>query len=251
MTDGLNGKTAGLKVMCSLAVVVAFRRWILPEFEAASGIALDVSWNPTTVLVSRVAEGERADVMVLIDGPMGKLVEEGVIRAESVRPLARASLGLAVARGKPRPDVSSVEALRSALGNARAVAYSRGGASGIFFTGLIERLGISAQVNKRAVIIPEGFTAEKLVTGEADLAFQQISELMSVEGVEILGPLPAVAQRGTDLSVGIFVEAANVAAAEQFVAAVTSSRAAQAYRDGGMAARFASVRAPAPTDVLP
>jgi molybdate transport system substrate-binding protein len=86
------------------------------------------------------------------------------------------------------------------------------------------------------VIIPEGFTAERLVTGEADLAVQQVSELMSVAGVEIVGPLPEGAQEGIDLSIGIFVEAADAAAA--FVSAAMSPEAAQAYRQSGLIARF-------------
>jgi molybdate transport system substrate-binding protein len=229
-------KDTTLKLMSTLAVAVAFRQDILPAFTAASGVTPEVIWGPTTALQRRIAGGERADAIVMIDGAMQALVEAGLIRAGSVRPLARSLVGLAVAAGAPRPDISTPAKLRDALIRARAVAYSRGGASGIFFARLIRELGIAEAVEARAVIIPEGFTAERLLTGEADLAVQQVSELMSVAGVDIVGPLPEGAQEGIDLSVGVFVGADDSAAA--FVAAATSPEAARAYRQSGLLARF-------------
>lgn len=233
----MDGKNASLKIMSTLAVAVAFRRSILPGFETATGIAPDVTWGPTTVLERRIAEGERADAIVLIDAAMEKLVAAGLVRAGSVRPIASSLVGLAVPRGAARPDISTVTALRKALLEGR-VAYSRGGASGIFFSRLIADLGIADEVNARATVIPEGFTAEKLVSGEADLAIQQVSELMSVDTVDVVGPLPEGAQEGIDLSSGLFAEATAKAAAERFIAFATTAEAARAYRDGGLVARF-------------
>lgn len=226
-----------LKLMSTLAVAVAFREGVLPGFEAVSGVAPDVDWGPTTALERRIVDGARADVIVLIDGAMGKLVAAGLIDGPSVRPLARSLVGLAVAHGAPRPDISTVASLRSALLGGR-VAYSRGGASGVFFARLLGELGIAGAVNARAAIIPEGFTAEKLLSGEADLAIQQVSELRSVEGVDVVGPLPEGAQEGIDLSIGIFRDAPGRAAALHFLAAATSPEAARAYRASGLVPRF-------------
>ena len=111
--------------------------------------------------------------------------------AASCVDLARSYVGIAVKAGAAHPDIATEAALRAALLAARSVAYSRLGASGILFAQLIERLGIAPDINARAVIIPQGFTAERLVTGEADLAVQQISELKQIAGIEVVGVDPA------------------------------------------------------------
>jgi len=99
-----------------------------------------------------------------------------------------------VARGAPRPDLSTADTFRQVLPDARSAALSHGGASGSYFAGLIEQLGIAETIRAKATVIPAGFTAEKLVSGEADLAIQQVSELMVVDGIDIVGPFPAEVQ---------------------------------------------------------
>ena len=109
---------------------------------------------------------------------------------ESCVDLARSYIGLAVKADSRHPDISTEAALRATLISARSVAYSRLGASGIFFAQLVEKMGIATEINARATVVPIGFTAERLVTGEADVAIQQLSELKQVTGIEIVGPLP-------------------------------------------------------------
>jgi molybdate transport system substrate-binding protein len=189
--------------------------------------------------MDRVRNGERADAIIMIDEPMRSLANAGVVRAETVTPIAQAGFGVAVRAGTPAPDISTPELFREALVSARAVAYSLTGASGIYFADLVEALGIAETVKARAVTIPAGFTAEKLITGEADLAVQQISELMSVDGVEIVGPFPEPLQKHTDFSVAVFSDATNPELAEEFVAHLTSLEADRAYRLGGLTSRVA------------
>ena len=122
---------------------------------------------------------------------------------------------------------------------ARAVAYSKAGASGIYFAALIERLGIAEAVNARAVVIPMGFTAEKVASGEADLAIQQVSELMSVPGIDVAGPFPAELQTVSTFDAAIFADAANPEGAAAFIAALSTPAAAKAYADGGLVSRLA------------
>ena len=117
-----------------------------------------------------------------------------MIRPGTRTDVALSFVGIAVKAGAPKPDISSLATFKAALLAARSVAYSKIGASGLFFAGLIERLGIAAEVNAKAVIVPSGFTAERLTSGEADLAVQQISELMVVPGIEVVGLLPAEIQ---------------------------------------------------------
>ena len=130
------------------------------------------------------------DVVILTREGLDEVVREGRVVAESCVDLAGSWVGIAVKAGAIHPDIATEAALRTALLGARSVAYSRLGASGILFAKLIERLGIASDINARAVIIPQGFTAEKLITGEADLAVQQISELKQIEGIEVIGPIP-------------------------------------------------------------
>jgi molybdate transport system substrate-binding protein len=114
------------------------------------------------------------------------------------------------------------------------VAYSRLGASGIFFAQLIEHLGIASAVNARACVIPQGFTAERLVTGEADLAVQQISELKQVAGVEIVGPIPHAMQSPAVFSAGRMVASGRAAQADALLRYLASAEAAPALRESGL-----------------
>ncbi|MGH7003671.1 MAG: molybdate ABC transporter substrate-binding protein, partial [Alphaproteobacteria bacterium] len=174
-------------------------------------------WNPTSILIDKVRAGARSDVLIAIDAPIESLAADGVLRAETIRPIAQAGFGIAVRAGAFVPDISTVEAFKAALTSARSIAYSLTGASGLHFLEVIERLGIADSVKQRAIAIQAGFTAEKIVAGEADMAVQQISELMSIEGIEVAGPFPEPLQKRTDFSAAVFSEASNPEAALAFV----------------------------------
>lgn len=228
-----------INVMAGLAVEVAINRWLKPKFEGESGYVLDIDWRPTAAIMKSIEAGDRADVIIGIDGSMDKLVEAGIVRKDSRVALADSILGVGVKAGAPRPDISTLDAFKQAMVEARGVAYSRAGASGIYFAGLIERLGIADAVNARAVVIPMGFTAEKVASGEAEVAVQQVSELMTVPGIDIVGPFPPEVQVVTRFDAAIFAEPRNPAGAAAFVAALSSPAAAKAYADGGLVSRLA------------
>ncbi len=227
-------KTWSLTLMSALAVRGAFENGILPAFQAETGIQVVPEWTPTTVIMSKIAAGERADVVVVIVDSMDRLVEQGKVDPASRVELAHSRLGLAVPPGAAHPDISTVEAFTKALLGARSVAYSKGGASGIYFQKLIETLGIADAINAKATAIPAGFTAEKLLTGEADMAVQQVSELMVVPTVEIIGKFPEEVQQVTSFSAAIMRGISNTAAAERLIASLTGDRAAIAYRASGV-----------------
>lgn len=224
--------------MSGLALEVAVNRWIKPKFETETPFRLDIDWRPTTAIMRSIEEGKRADVIIAIDGSMDKLVQSGIVRADTRACLADSVLGVGVRKGAARPDVSTVEAFKKAMVNARAVAYSKAGASGIYFSKLIDRLGIADAVNARAIVIPMGFTAEKVASGEADVAIQQISELMSVDGIDIAGPFPDELQTVSTFDAAIFADAKNAEGATAFLGALTSPAAAKAYADGGLVSRL-------------
>ncbi|MDR3525216.1 MAG: substrate-binding domain-containing protein [Acetobacteraceae bacterium] len=225
-------------MMCALAVRGAFEAQILPAFEARSGIKVETFWAPTTVIIAKLAAGERADVVVAMVDAMDRLAEQGAINPASRAEIAHSLLGVAVVAGAIQPEIGSEAAFIDSLLAARSVAYSRGGASGIYFQKLIDRLGIAEAINARATIIPQGFTAECLVSGAADLAVQQVSELMVVPGVEIIGPFPDAVQNVSSFSAAVTRDAADPVAASALIASFITAEAADAYRAHGVTPAF-------------
>ena len=148
--------------------------------------------------------------------------------------LARSFVGIAVKTGAEHPDIASEPTLRATLLGARGVAYSRIGASGILFARLIARMGIDAEINARAIVVPSGLTAERLVTGEADLAVQQISELKQVAGIEIVGPIPLELQTPAVFSAGCMAGSRRLAEADRLLRYLASADMAQLLRDAGL-----------------
>ncbi|MFV0298861.1 MAG: molybdate ABC transporter substrate-binding protein [Hyphomicrobiaceae bacterium] len=234
----MSKETDTINVMSGLALEVAVNRWLKPQFEAGSRYRLDIDWRPTAAIMKSIAEGSRADVIIGIDKSMDQLCADGIVRPETRVCLADSILGVGVAKGQPKPDVSTVDAFKQAMVGARAVAYSRAGASGIYFAKLIETLGIADDVNRRAVVIPMGFTAEKVASGEADLAIQQVSELMSVDGIDIAGQFPSEIQTISTFDAAVFSDAANPEGAAAFMKLLASPAAAKAYGDGGLVSRL-------------
>ena len=204
------------------------------RYEAAGGAHIDADFAPTLALLDRLRGGEGADVVILTREGLSELVHEGRVVADSCVDLARSYVGLAVTAGAVQPDIATEPALRAALLGARAVAYSRIGASGILFAQLIERLGIAAEINARAVIIPSGFTAERLVSGEADLAVQQISELKQVGGIEVVGPIPHQLQTPAVFSAGRMAASQKADRADRLLHYLASPEVALMLRDCGL-----------------
>jgi molybdate transport system substrate-binding protein len=201
-----------------------------------------VEYAPTNGLMARIDAGERADVAILTREGADQLAVRGVLRPDSVVDVARSYVGIAVRAGAARPDIGSPEALKAALLTAKWIAYSRIGASGILFARLIQQLGIAEAVNAKATIIPSGFTAELVARGEVELAVQQVSELMVVPGVDIVGPLPAPLQSPAMFSAGVFANCAEPAEVERFLQFLTSDTAAPLLQAAGLEPALTSHR---------
>lgn len=222
-----------LRVLSTLAVKGAFAE-LAEKFQAAGGVRIEADFAPTLALLDRLRRGEVPDVVILTREGLSEMLGEHRVAAASYVDIAKSWVGIAVKAGRNHPDISSEAALRAALVQARAVAYSRIGASGILFAELIARLGIAHIVNEHAVVIPSGFTAERLLAGEADLAVQQISELKQVAGVEIVGPIPHHLQAPAIFSAGCMMATDNVVPAEKFLRFLVSPAAAAILRDAGL-----------------
>src|SRR3979409_2454704 len=150
-----------VRLLSTLALMGAVRS-LAGRYQAEGGARIDADFAPTLGLLDRLRPGEGADVVILTREGLDDLAAQGTVAADSCVDLARSFVGIAVKAGADHPDIVTVSALRTALLGPRSVAYSRIGASGILFAQLIERMGIAPEINARAVIIPSGFTAERL-----------------------------------------------------------------------------------------
>jgi molybdate transport system substrate-binding protein len=211
---------AAIKVLSAGAikpVIVA----ALPEFEQRTGHKVTIENDTAGGLLRRVRAGEKFDLLVMPRPGLIQLSQEGAVIGTSLLPLAKVGIGVAVKKGAPLPEIGSSADFRAALLAARNVAYIdpvAGGSSGIYLAQLFERMGIAQQIRPKAVLVPGGLVAQRLVTGEADLAVHQISEILAVPGATLVGPLPADIQNYTVYAGGVSASAGAAAAARQLLA---------------------------------
>ena len=222
-----------VRVLSTLALMGAVRG-LSGRYQAAGGARIDADFAPTLGLLDRLRGGETADVVILTKQALDDLASQGSVVAASCVDLARSFVGIAVKAGAAHPNIATEPALRATLLGARSIAYSRIGASGIFFAQLIERLGIASEINARARIIPSGLTAALLVGGEADLAVQQISELKQVTGVEVIGPIPHHLQSPAVFSAGRLAASKRVVQSDALLKYLASPEVAPVLRESGL-----------------
>ncbi len=214
-------------------VVVA----LVPAFEARTGHKVEVQNDTAGALAKRIAAGESFDVLVLTPAGLKTLATEGKVTTSSVTPLAKVAIGVAVKAGAPQPAMASVEDFKQAVLAARRVAYidpAAGGSSGIYLDGLFQRMGIAEAVRAKAVLVPGGLVADRLVSGEADLAIHQISEILPVQGAQLVGPLPEAIQNYTTYAGAVSARSSHPQAALAFLATLTGAQATQTIRAKGM-----------------
>jgi len=182
----------------------------------------------------RMARGEPADVVIMVGSALGELIKQGKVVADSRVDLARSSIGMAVRAGAPKPDISSVDAFKRALLAAKSIAYSDS-ASGVYVsTELFRRLGIADEVMSKSREIKSERVGNVVARGEAEIGFQQVSELLPVPGIEFVGPLPPELQKITVFSAGIVTGAKEPEAAKALIAFLASPAAAGAITRSGM-----------------
>jgi molybdate transport system substrate-binding protein len=193
---------------------------LLPAFEKGTGHKVTVENATVGVLAKRIEGGEGFDVAIMTPKVVDGLIEKGRIAAGSRTDLAKVGMGVAVKAGAPLPDIATVEAFKRTLLAAKSVAYidpKSGGSSGIYFDGLLDRLGIADQIRPRAKLKQGGYVADLVASGEAEVAVHQISEIVPVKGVVLVGPLPAEVQNFTTYSAGLGSAARDVAAAKALI----------------------------------
>jgi molybdate transport system substrate-binding protein len=208
---------------------------LVPQFEAAGR---ELQWDNDTVggLVKRIEAGESFDVVIASPAALDALGKSGKIAGGGIA-LAEVGVGMAVREGAARPDISTVEGFKQALLAAKHVAYidpAAGGSSGIYLSGLVDRLGIGAEVRSKSVLVHGGTSADKVASGEADVAVQQISELLPVKGVVVVGPLPAEIQNYTVYAAGIAAGSGQRPLAQALIDLLRSDDGAAAIKSKGM-----------------
>jgi molybdate transport system substrate-binding protein len=226
-------QAAEIKVLASGAVKEAYLE-LLPQFEQASGHKVAAEWLSTPDIRKRIAAGESADLVILADNATQELIQQGKLAAGSRISFAKSGIGVAVRAGAPKPDIGSAEALKRSLLAAKSVGYSAG-ASGIYLLGMFEKLGIADQVKAKAAHVKPGEPVGEVVArGEAEIGFQQVSELIHVKGIDYLGPLPAELQHVTVFSGGIPSAATQADAATALVHFLTAPAAAPRLKKHGL-----------------
>ena len=211
---------------------------LFARFENTSGHKLAVTWASAAMLVKRIESGETADVLILSRAGIETLKQQGKIAPGSDVALASSGVGIAVKAGAPKPDISTPEALKQTLLMAKSIAYSEpsaGGASGVYFAKLLERMGIAEAIKPKTKYPPPGgFSGELLLTGEAELAVQQKPELMHVAGTEIVGLLPDELNLITEFAAGLMPDRKNADAAMALIQMLKSPEAGNVFRAKGL-----------------
>jgi molybdate transport system substrate-binding protein len=214
-------------------------RTLAPDFERMSGDRLSLAWGPSMgttrdAIPNRLARGERPDVVVMVDGALDALIRGGQVEPDSKTVLARSLIAVAVQAGAPRPDITDIDALKRTLLAARAIAYSDS-ASGVYLsTVLFPRLGLVEALRGKSHMIAAEPVGQVVARGEADLGFQQLSELRPVTGIDIVGLLPEAAQQVTLFCAGVVSGAGHTAAARRLVDFLGSRAAAPVVRASGL-----------------
>ena len=209
-----------------------------PQFESATQdrivpLATSMGTGPD-LIPNRLQRGEPVDVVIVDDATLDKLIKDGRVRASSKVPLGRSSIGMAVRAGALKPDISSVDALKRTLLQAKSIAYSASVSGEYLSTELFRRLGIADQVALKSRRIERERVGAVVARGEAEIGFQQVSELLPIRGIDYVGPLPSEVQRVTVFSAGVATGSKNSDAASAFIRFLASPDAARTIAASGL-----------------
>jgi molybdate transport system substrate-binding protein len=229
---------AEIKVLCAVAMKPAIDD-LAREFERSTGHTVTVAYATAGIVRDRIRDGEAADVAILPRSAFDPLVASGKIAPGTATVVARSLVAVAVPAGAPRPDISTVDAFKRALLAARSVVYpdpAKGGATGIHAARVIERLGITAEMKSKTMLVPGSEYAEILAKREAELAIVQPMVVLGVPGIDLVGPLPAELQNTTDFVfwAGVGTSAREAQTAAAFIKYLLAPDAVRAIKAKGM-----------------
>ncbi|MEY4317108.1 MAG: hypothetical protein RI902_916 [Pseudomonadota bacterium] len=214
-------------------VVVA----VADDYQKRTGHTIDIQNDTAGAIAKRVAAGENFDVLVLPPSAMSAFAASGVVDKDSVVSLAKVGIGVAVKDGTAHPPLATVDDFKRMLQNTRRVAIinpASGGSSGIYLEGLFQRMGLTDDMKAKAVLVNGGLVAEKLISGEADVAIHQISEILPVKGAVLVGPLPEAIQNYTTYAAALQAKSPKGEIANAFLQSFNSPQGKTIMRDKGM-----------------
>ncbi|MGK3135264.1 molybdate ABC transporter substrate-binding protein [Pantoea trifolii] len=223
-----------LTIYSALALSAPFNTLVAQWLSQHPDAPLAIRWHPSTLIEKELNAGAGADVVIATVETLDRLTRSGLADAGTRIELVDSPIGIAVRAGAAQPDISNRETLIQTLLAARSVAWSEAGASGVWFSQLLKQLNIDTELRARGTVIPAGFTAEQLVQGNADLAVQQISELLMVEGIDVVGPLPAGTQQAISLSAAVLSRAQQPERAQAFLSWLKTPSVTDVFNRFGM-----------------
>jgi molybdate transport system substrate-binding protein len=224
-----------ITVLSSLATREAYLE-LVPQFEAATSHKVETTWAGTVNIIKRMADGEVFDLVISSNGSIGDLTRQNKIVAGSAVNLSKTGVGIGVKKGAAKPDVSTTEAFKRAMLAAKSIGLSTG-PSGVYLEKLFERLGIADAVKPKIKQIPSGGTVAPLVaSGEAEIGFQQISEIAHADGIDYVGPLPPDLQLISVFTAGVHTSAAHPGDARALVKFLTTPAGIAVMKKHGLEA---------------
>jgi molybdate transport system substrate-binding protein len=218
----------------------AFKQVVLalvPDYERQTGNHVTVDNGTAGQLKSRIDGGEAFDIVVITPAVVDDMIASGKVAPGSKINLASVGIGVVVKEGAPKPDIGTVEQFKEALLKAKTVAYidpASGGSSGIYVDKLLEKLGIADQIRLKAKLKQGGHVADLIASGEAELGIHQISEIVPVKGVTLVGPLPKEIQNTTVYAAGLSASTKEKDAGKELIDYLSGAAAAAVLKSKGM-----------------
>ena len=227
---------AEIKVMSTVALMATLDD-LKPKFESATGNKVTLVYSVIADLKKRVEAGETADVMILSRGALDDLETQGKVAPGSIANVASSYVAIAVRAGAPKPNIHTADNLKAALLGAKSIVYAdpaKGGASGVYFAKILDRLGIANEMKPKTILVPGAQAAEVVARGEAEMGVAQASEIVPVAGAQLVGPLPGDLNNVTVFAAGVGPASQDAGAAKALIQFITSPAGAAVLRSKGM-----------------
>lgn len=226
-----------IKVLSTVALKAALDEDLLPQLARSVEHKVTIRYDAAAALKKAIDGGESFDLAILVPGGIDDLIKQGKVEASSRTDLARVGVGVAVRTGAAKPDISTADAFKRTLLDAKSIAYgdpALGGASSVYFANLLQRLGIAEEMKPKTKLTPSGEGAKAVADGAAELGVGQISEIVPVRGAELAGPFPAEYQVYTVFTAGVAAKPTDAAATRSLLKFLTTPAAAQVFKARGL-----------------
>ncbi len=236
ITAGSTARAAEIKLLCAVALQPAMIA-LIPDFEKSSGYKVTIAYGTAGAVANRVQKGEAADIVISAGPVIDQLQAQDKVVADSRVTIAKVGVGVFVRKGAAKPDISSADAFKRSMLAARSITYpdpAGGGASGIYLASLLERLGIAEEMKPKTKLSPSAKVLyASVASGDIEIGFNQISEVLAQPTVEFAGPLPSAIQNYTQFAPGIVSGSSQIDAARALVTFLSSPAAQTVLRAKG------------------